>query len=147
MHRKSKLNALYQPANIAIIGWATTERVFIARSLAQQANLYLMDEPFPGVDANSEDQILQLLQTMRNEGKTIVVVHHDLQTAQAYFHMVFNAKYPLSGCRPYQRGFYRRKFAKNLWRKIKPFNQNWKLSSARKLPHSRKITLNFLKDS
>lgn len=44
-----------------------------------------MDEPFAGVDANSEDQILQLLQTMRNEGKTIVVVHHDLQTAQAYF--------------------------------------------------------------
>jgi manganese/zinc/iron transport system ATP- binding protein len=61
------------------------QRVFIARSLAQGADLYIMDEPFVGVDAATEAAILNLLQDMRKRGKTVVVVHHDLQTAKAYF--------------------------------------------------------------
>ena len=61
------------------------QRVFIARSLAQQADLYLMDEPFVGVDAATEESILKLLTEMRQEGKTVIIVHHDLQTAYEYF--------------------------------------------------------------
>lgn len=61
------------------------QRVFIARSLAQRADLYLMDEPFAGVDAATENAILELLTTMKEQGKTIIVVHHDLQTAYQYF--------------------------------------------------------------
>lgn len=61
------------------------QRVFIARALAQQADLYLMDEPFAGVDAATENAILELLTTMKQEGKTMIVVHHDLQTAWEYF--------------------------------------------------------------
>ena len=61
------------------------QRVFIARALAQQADLYLMDEPFAGVDASTEEAILTLLSEMRNEEKTVVIVHHDLQTAYDYF--------------------------------------------------------------
>jgi len=61
------------------------QRVFLARSLAQQANLYLMDEPFAGVDASTEESILNLLTEMAMEGKTIIVVHHDLETAFKYF--------------------------------------------------------------
>ena len=61
------------------------QRVFIARWLAQQADLYLMDEPFAGVDAASEEAILQLLSTMKKEGKTVIIVHHDLQTASQFF--------------------------------------------------------------
>jgi manganese/zinc/iron transport system ATP- binding protein len=61
------------------------QRVFIARSLAQQADIYLMDEPFAGVDAATEESILNLLTDMRKNGKTVVIVHHDLQTAQSYF--------------------------------------------------------------
>lgn len=61
------------------------QRVFIARSLAQEADLYLMDEPFSGVDAASEDAILALLRTMKEAGKTVVIVHHDLQTARDFF--------------------------------------------------------------
>jgi manganese/zinc/iron transport system ATP- binding protein len=61
------------------------QRVFIARSLAQQADLYLMDEPFVGVDAATEESILHLLSEMKKEGKTVVIVHHDLQTAYEYF--------------------------------------------------------------
>ncbi len=61
------------------------QRVFLARALAQQADLYLMDEPFAGVDASTESTIMDLLKSMRAEGKTIVVVHHDLQTVNHYF--------------------------------------------------------------
>ncbi len=61
------------------------QRVFIARSLAQQADLYIMDEPFVGVDAVTEEAILKLLTQMNTEGKTVVIVHHDLQTAYQYF--------------------------------------------------------------
>lgn len=61
------------------------QRVFIARALAQQADLYLMDEPFAGVDAASEQAILQLLTDMKSEGKTVVMVHHDLHTVRQYF--------------------------------------------------------------
>jgi manganese/zinc/iron transport system ATP- binding protein len=65
------------------------QRVFLARALAQNADLYLMDEPFVGVDAATEQAIITLLKTMRDEGKTLLVVHHDLHTAQHYFeHMV-----------------------------------------------------------
>jgi manganese/zinc/iron transport system ATP- binding protein len=61
------------------------QRLFIARSLAQQADLYLMDEPFVGVDASTEESTLNLLRGMKNKGKTVVIVHHDLQTAYEYF--------------------------------------------------------------
>ncbi len=61
------------------------QRVFLARSLAQGADLYLMDEPFAGVDAATENAIIDLLKEMREQGKTIIVVHHDLQTVNKYF--------------------------------------------------------------
>ncbi|MEK6479746.1 metal ABC transporter ATP-binding protein [Catalinimonas sp. 4WD22] len=61
------------------------QRVFIARALALQADLYLLDEPMAGVDAATEDTIISLLREMRDEGKTIIVVHHDLQTAHRYY--------------------------------------------------------------
>lgn len=61
------------------------QRVFLARALAQQAELYVMDEPFAGVDAATEDAIFALFKEMAAEGKTIVVVHHDLPSAKAYF--------------------------------------------------------------
>ncbi len=70
---------------IAQLSGGQQQRVFIARSLAQQADLYLMDEPFAGVDAASEEAILQLLATMKKEGKTVIIVHHDLQTASQFF--------------------------------------------------------------
>ena len=61
------------------------QRVFLARSLAQNADLYLLDEPFAGVDAATEQAIMGVLQTLRDDGKTVVVVHHDLSTVRAYF--------------------------------------------------------------
>lgn len=61
------------------------QRVFLARALAEKADLYLMDEPFAGVDAATENTIFQVFETLRNEGRTLVVVHHDLQSAARYF--------------------------------------------------------------
>ncbi len=61
------------------------QRVFLARALAQDARLYLMDEPFAGVDATTEHAILTLLQDLRANGRTVVAVHHDLQTVAEYF--------------------------------------------------------------
>src|SRR5919106_626617 len=64
------------------------QRVFLARALAQDAQLYFMDEPFQGVDATTERAIVTLLQELRSAGKTVVVVHHDLQTVPEYFDWV-----------------------------------------------------------
>lgn len=64
------------------------QRVFLARALAQEADLYLMDEPFVGVDAATESAIIILLREMRAAGKTVIVVHHDLQSAAEYFDWV-----------------------------------------------------------
>lgn len=61
------------------------QRVFIARSIAQQADLILMDEPFVGIDMASQENILELLLSLKAEGKTIVMVHHDLSTVAQYF--------------------------------------------------------------
>lgn len=81
-----KVNMLeYANRQISQLSGGQQQRVFIARSLAQQADIYLMDEPFVGVDAATEESILHLLTEMREQGKTVVIIHHDLQTAQAYF--------------------------------------------------------------
>ncbi len=64
------------------------QRVFIARALAQQADLYLMDEPFAGVDMATETAIFQLLQDMAAAGKTVLVVHHDIHSAMNFFDWV-----------------------------------------------------------
>lgn len=61
------------------------QRVFLARALAQDADVYLMDEPFAGIDAATEAAVVQLLFEMKERGKTVVVVHHDLQSAVEYF--------------------------------------------------------------
>jgi ABC-type Mn/Zn transport systems, ATPase component len=64
------------------------QRVFVARALAQDADLYLMDEPFAGVDAVTEQALAAVLQRLHAAGRTIVVVHHDLQTVPTYFDWV-----------------------------------------------------------
>jgi manganese/zinc/iron transport system ATP- binding protein len=64
------------------------QRVFLARALAQESDLYLMDEPFAGVDAATEASIIALLRDLREQGKTVFVVHHDLSTVPDYFDWV-----------------------------------------------------------
>lgn len=73
---------------IAELSGGQQQRVFIARALAQQADLYLMDEPFAGVDMATETAIFQLLQDMASAGKTVLVVHHDIHSAMNFFDWV-----------------------------------------------------------
>jgi manganese/zinc/iron transport system ATP- binding protein len=70
---------------IAQLSGGQQQRTFLARALAQQADLYFMDEPFAGVDAATEKAIVSLLQSMTSQQKTVIVVHHDLQSVRQYF--------------------------------------------------------------
>ena len=65
------------------------QRVFLARALAQEADLYLLDEPLAGVDAATERAIIDVLKLLKSKGKAIVAVHHDLSTVRDYFDHVF----------------------------------------------------------
>ena len=64
------------------------QRVFLARALVQDAEIYFMDEPFQGVDSKTEKSIINILKKLRDEKKTVIVVHHDLQTVKDYFDYV-----------------------------------------------------------
>ena len=75
----------YAGRQISQLSGGQQQRVFLARALAQDARIYFMDEPFAGVDATTERAIVALLVELRKAGKTVIVVHHDLETAPDYF--------------------------------------------------------------
>jgi len=75
----------YADRQISQLSGGQQQRVFLARALVQDADLYLMDEPFIGVDAATERAIVDVLRELRSAGKTALVVHHDLQTVTEYF--------------------------------------------------------------
>ncbi|OBY80887.1 manganese ABC transporter ATP-binding protein [Paenibacillus sp. KS1] len=74
------------------------QRVFLARALAQNADIYFMDEPFVGVDAMTEKAIITLLNELKRQGKTVLVVHHDLATVKEYFDWVMLLNVELVAC-------------------------------------------------
>jgi manganese/zinc/iron transport system ATP- binding protein len=78
----------YARRQISQLSGGQQQRAFLARALVQDAQVYFMDEPFQGVDATTERAIVALLQELREAGKTVVVVHHDLQTVPDYFDWV-----------------------------------------------------------
>ena len=91
-HRHAALEAMervgmadYAKRQISQLSGGQQQRVFLARALVQDAQLYFMDEPFAGVDAATEKAIVNILHELRNNGKTALVVHHDLQTVPDYF--------------------------------------------------------------
>lgn len=81
--------AQFASRQIGQLSGGQQQRVFLARALAQQADLYLLDEPFAGVDAATEKAIIGVLQELRESGKTVIAVHHDLATVPDYFDRVF----------------------------------------------------------
>ena len=91
-HREAALGCLaevgmadFAGRQISQLSGGQQQRVFLARALAQEARLYFMDEPFAGVDAATETAIVDTLRRLRREGRTVIVVHHDLQTVAEYF--------------------------------------------------------------
>ncbi len=77
--------AAFARRQISQLSGGQQQRVFLARALAQEADLYFMDEPFAGVDAATEQAIVGLLRDLRAQGRTVVAVHHDLQSVPDYF--------------------------------------------------------------
>ena len=75
----------YADRQINQLSGGQQQRVFLARALAQEAELYFMDEPFAGVDAATQMAILEVLKKLKNEGKTVICVHHDLVTVPDFF--------------------------------------------------------------
>ncbi len=78
----------FKNRQISELSGGQQQRVFLARALCQDADLYLMDEPFQGVDAKTERAIVELLKSLKDQGKTVVAVHHDLATVREYFDWV-----------------------------------------------------------
>ncbi|MDN6195196.1 MAG: metal ABC transporter ATP-binding protein [Atopostipes suicloacalis] len=76
------------------------QRVFVARSLAQKADVYFLDEPFVGVDIQSEEIIINILKELRDQGKTIFVIHHDLTQLENYFDDIILINKELFGAGP-----------------------------------------------
>ena len=75
----------FERRQISQLSGGQQQRIFLARALVQDAEIYFMDEPFQGVDAKTEKSIINILKKLRDEGKTVIVVHHDLQTVEEYF--------------------------------------------------------------
>ncbi len=95
IHRAAARDALKQVGLAALedrqisqLSGGQQQRVFLARALVQEAELYLMDEPLAGVDAATEKMMIDTLQKLRDQGRTAMVVHHDLQTVTEYFDRV-----------------------------------------------------------
>jgi manganese/zinc/iron transport system ATP- binding protein len=80
--------AEFADRQISQLSGGQQQRVFLARALAQQTRVYLMDEPFAGVDAATEKAIVSILRTLKEEGSTVIVVHHDLHSVPEYFDSV-----------------------------------------------------------
>jgi manganese/zinc/iron transport system ATP- binding protein len=75
----------YSSRQIRNLSGGQQQRIFLARALAQESNIYFLDEPFVGVDAKTEKAIFNLMRELKEEGKTILVVHHDLGKVLEYF--------------------------------------------------------------
>ena len=97
----------YTDRQIGQLSGGQQQRVFVARALAQDPQIYLMDEPLNGVDAITEKTILTILENLRKEGKTIVMVHHDLQTVDKYFDWVVMLNRSLIATGPIKKVFTR----------------------------------------
>lgn len=90
---------------IGALSGGQQQRVFLARALAQGAEVYLLDEPFAGVDAATETAIINVLKSLRNDGASVIAVHHDLSTVPGYFDRVLLLNRSVMGEGPVARAF------------------------------------------
>ncbi len=95
----------YAKRQISQLSGGQQQRVFLARALTQNADIYFMDEPFAGVDAATEKAIIKILKDLSKEGKTVIVVHHDLQSVETYFDWVILLNLRLVASGPVKEAF------------------------------------------
>lgn len=97
----------YCKRQISQLSGGQQQRVFLARALLQDAEIYLMDEPFSGVDLATEQALMEILRDLRNQGKTILVVHHNLNSVESYFDWLMVLNMRLVACGPVREVFTR----------------------------------------
>lgn len=95
----------YANRQIGELSGGQQQRIFLARSLAQKAECFFLDEPFVGIDVSSEEVIINILKGLRDEGKTIFVVHHDLMKVESYFDDLIVLNQQLIGSGPVEHIF------------------------------------------
>lgn len=88
----------YATRQISQLSGGQQQRTFIARALVQNAEIFLLDEPFAGIDARTEKSIMNIFHELKDEGKTIVAVHHELVTLKDYFDMLAILNVKLYAC-------------------------------------------------
>lgn len=114
----------YKDRQIGQLSGGQQQRVFLARALVQEAEVYLLDEPFKGVDITTEEIIVNLLKELRNQGKTILVVHHDLDTVEAYFDWIIMLNKEIVAHGSIPRVFTKENICQAYCRKIPVFKTN-----------------------
>lgn len=121
----------YANRQISQLSGGQQQRIFLARALAQEADLYLMDEPFAGVDIATEKVIMDLLKNLRDQGKAIFVVHHDLNTVDSYFNWVVMLNMRLIASGPTETVFNSENLNKAYGKSYALLDEALKLSSQR----------------
>lgn len=90
---------LFQNRQINQLSGGQKQRLFLARALLQEADLYLLDEPFAGVDATTEKMMMEIFTSLQNAGKTVCIIHHDLHSVEKYFNytVILNTRIVATG--------------------------------------------------
>lgn len=118
----------YAHRQISQLSGGQQQRTFIARALLQEADIYFMDEPFAGIDQTTETVIMNVLRQLKSEGKTVFVVHHDLNTVENYFDWVILLNMRLVACGPVKEAFTPETLANAYGKNFSLFDEALKLS-------------------
>lgn len=116
---------------IAQLSGGQQQRLFLARALLQDAEIYLLDEPFAGVDMATEKLLIEVMRKLKNQGKTMIVVHHDLNTVPDYFDEVIFVSTSLVAAGPVQEVFNEENILRTYGQKGTLFTEASKLSHNR----------------
>ena len=119
----------YADAQIGELSGGQQQRLFLARALVQNPDLFLLDEPFTGVDLATEKTLIALLKKLRDQGKTIVVVHHDLPTVEDYFDWILLLNTRLIACGPVKQVFTKQNLAAAFGKNAPLFEETADLSA------------------
>ena len=114
----------FRKRQIGELSGGQQQRVFIARALAQKADLFFLDEPFVGIDITSEEIIVELLRDLRSNGKTVFVVHHDLSKVEEYFDKLLLINKRIIGYGDVKNVYVPEVLSKTYQGKIKMFHNN-----------------------
>jgi manganese/zinc/iron transport system ATP- binding protein len=122
----------YAHRQISQLSGGQQQRAFLARALLQEADIYFMDEPFTGIDLATETVMVQMLRQLRDKGKTVFVVHHDLNTVESYFDWVMLINMRLIACGPTKEVFNAHYLNATYGKSYALFDEALKLSQQKK---------------